>query len=235
MDDKVIPEGKWQFNGKVANCFDDMLKRSIPQIDVMRQAVTDLAKLYIKPNTDILDLGCSRGDAIAPLIEAGYFSNRFYGLEVSEPMRQIATNRFKGQDGVKILDHDLRQSLEGLEGIRPSVCLSILTLQFVPIEYRQKLISDIYDRLQKGGAFVLVEKILGETSEINEKLINLYYASKKSNGYSDEDIKRKRLSLEGVLVPVTASWNEELLAKAGFKQIDCFWRWMNFAGWIAIK
>ena len=42
-------------------------------------------------------------------------------------------------------------------------------------------------------------------------------------------------SLEGVLVPVTASWNEELLAKAGFKQIDCFWRWMNFAGWIAIK
>ena len=45
MDDKVIPEGKWQFNGEVANCFDGMLRRSIPQIDVMRQAVTDLAKL----------------------------------------------------------------------------------------------------------------------------------------------------------------------------------------------
>ena len=50
-----------------------------------------------------------------------------------------------------------------------------------------------------------------------------------------DDIDRKALSLEGVLVPVTAKWNEELLQMAGFRQVDCFWRWMNFAGWIAIK
>jgi hypothetical protein len=38
-----------------------------------------------------------------------------------------------------------------------------------------------------------------------------------------------------VLVPVTARWNEELLASAGFRQVDAFWRYMNFVGWIAIK
>jgi tRNA (cmo5U34)-methyltransferase len=36
-------------------------------------------------------------------------------------------------------------------------------------------------------------------------------------------------------VPVTARWNEELLRSAGFVDIDCFWRWMNFAGWIAVR
>lgn len=48
-------------------------------------------------------------------------------------------------------------------------------------------------------------------------------------------LKDKRKSLEGVLVPITAKWNEELLESAGFSQIDCFWRCLNFAGWIAIK
>jgi len=38
-----------------------------------------------------------------------------------------------------------------------------------------------------------------------------------------------------VLVPVTAEWNEGLLRQTGFQQVDCFWRWMNFAGWVGVK
>jgi tRNA (cmo5U34)-methyltransferase len=55
------------------------------------------------------------------------------------------------------------------------------------------------------------------------------------NGYSQDEIERKRLSLEGALVPLTARFNEELLRGAGFDQVDCFWRWSNFAGWLAIR
>ena len=58
---------------------------------------------------------------------------------------------------------------------------------------------------------------------------------KANNGYSQDEIDRKRYSLEGVLVPLTAKWKEQLINSAGFRYTDCFWRWMNFAGWIAIK
>jgi tRNA (cmo5U34)-methyltransferase len=58
---------------------------------------------------------------------------------------------------------------------------------------------------------------------------------KRRRGYTNEQIDRKRLSLEGVLVPVTARWNEDLLRAAGFGEVDCFWRWMNFAGWVAVR
>ena len=69
-----------------------------------------------------------------------------------------------------------------------------------------------------------------------EKFAPHIYRMKKSNsGYSIDEIDRKSASLEGVLVPVTAKWNEDMLREAGFKSVDCFWRWMNFAGWIAIK
>ena len=56
---------RWEFDTSVTTVFDDMLKRSIPQYEVMRHAVTELALRYVKPGTDVLDLGCSLGEALA--------------------------------------------------------------------------------------------------------------------------------------------------------------------------
>jgi tRNA (cmo5U34)-methyltransferase len=118
---------------------------------------------------------------------------------------------------------------------RACVTLCVLTLQFTPIEHRQRILRRIYEHTQPGGALILVEKILGATADLDALMIDRYYTMKAENGYSQEQIERKRLSLEGVLVPVTARWNEELVSAAGFGQIDCFWRWMNFAAWIAVR
>ena len=87
----------------------------------------------------------------------------------------------------------------------------------------------------KDDVQVLVEKVLGNTCELDEMLVFKYYQMKKDNFYTQEQIENKRKSLEGVLVPITASWNIDLLKEAGFSQIDCFWRNLNFAGFIAIK
>jgi tRNA (cmo5U34)-methyltransferase len=77
--------------------------------------------------------------------------------------------------------------------------------------------------------------VLGATAEIDEAFVDLFLEIKRQNGYSQGEIDRKRMSLEGVLVPVTARWNEELLREEGFASVDCFWRHLNFAGWVAIK
>jgi len=76
---------------------------------------------------------------------------------------------------------------------------------------------------------------LGATADIDAALVSEYLSLKAANGYSAEEIERKRLSLEGALVPLTARFNEDLLPCAGFGQVDCFWRWSNFAGWLAIR
>lgn len=51
VKDETIPEGKWEFDGEVAAAFDDMLERSIPQYEVMRQACHAIARKYVKPKT----------------------------------------------------------------------------------------------------------------------------------------------------------------------------------------
>ena len=230
-----MPDGKWEFDEAVTHVFTDMLRRSIPQYDVMRRAVYDIGRRFVQPGTDIVDLGCSRGDALAPFLRAFGDGCNYLGLELSESMLEAARERFAGeikQGHVSVRQHDLR---DALPEARASVTLCVLTLQFTPIDHRQRILHDVWKHTEPGGVLILVEKVLGASAELTELMVDLYHDLKAEHGYSREEVERKRLSLEGVLVPVTAAWNEELLRTAGFGQVDCFWRWMNFAGWVARK
>jgi tRNA (cmo5U34)-methyltransferase len=221
--DQTMPEGKWTFDGDVTSAFDDMLARSIPQYPVMRQAVHDIACHYRTPGSTILDLGCSRGEAMASLIEKFGAQNRFVGVEVSEPMLAACREKFEGYINCNVVDIRKLDLRTEYPPVGASVTLCVLTLQFTPIEHRQRIIQRIYDHTLDEGCLILVEKILGADAELDELIVKLYYDLKAHNGYTQEQIERKRLSLEGVLVPVTAKWNEELLKMAGFKRVDCFW------------
>jgi tRNA (cmo5U34)-methyltransferase len=233
--DTHTPGEKWEFNAEVTEVFENMLERSIPQYHVMREACAAIGSRYVQPGTAIVDIGCSRGSALEPFILRFGARNRFLALDVSEPMLEATRKRFAGYIETKVVDvrkHDLRT---GLPQCDASLVLSVLTLQFTPIEYRMEIVASIYDRLRPGCAAIIVEKVLGSSLQIDKDMTEVYYSLKNENGYSAEAITRKRQSLEGVLVPVTASWNEQLFRQAGFRHIDCFWRWMNFAAWVAVK
>lgn len=241
MRDEVAPNGRWEFDTDVTEVFDDMLARSIPQYGVMRQSVFQAGSHFQQKDTDIVDLGCSRGEAIAPFVDKFGAYNRYYLCDVSEPMLEATRERFKGYIAgpmpgtmgiMRVENLDLR---EAYPPVAASITLSVLTLQFTPIEYRQQILRDVWKHTVPGGVFILIEKVLGATAEIDRLMVDIYYDMKRENGYTEDQIQRKRLSLEGVLVPVTAAWNEELLKMAGFQYVDCFWRWMNFSGWLAVK
>ena len=234
--DKVMPKGPWTFDEEVTDAFDNMLQRSVPQYKVMRESCYKVACYYAQPDSTIVDLGCSRGEALAKLLQKHPSGHHYLGIETADPMLKACRDRFQGfidRGIVEIRKGDLRESYPQVENV--SVTLCILTLQFIPIEYRQRLLQNIYDTTSPGGALILVEKVLGNTSHLNEMMVETYYDMKSNNGYTSEQIDRKRLSLEGVLVPVTAAWNEDLLKQAGFREVDCFWRWMNFAAWAGVK
>lgn len=222
---------RWTFDAEVTNVFEDMLQRSIPQIDVMRGLVVDVAKRYRQDGTRIVDLGASRGDAVAPMLE---WNNLFDLVEVSPPMAAVCAERYASSSKVKVHETDLRREYPKL-GQSVSVTLSVLTLQFTPIEHRLRILSDAFETTRPGGALILVEKVLGSDAPANAMLVDLYHDLKERNGYSRGEIDRKAASLEGVLVPVTARWNEELLRGAGFRSVECFWRCLSFAAWVAVR
>jgi tRNA (cmo5U34)-methyltransferase len=233
--DQTSPDKKWEFDEEVTAVFENMLERSIPQYELMRQLIFSVGQKFVTQGSDILDLGCSKGDSMADFVAHFGACNRFIGVEVSKPMLEASKKRFANLidlNMVNILDLDLRKEFPNVVA---SLILSILTIQFTPIEYRQNIMEKVYDSLAPGGAFIFVEKILGNSAVIDAILVDLYYGMKSENDYTKEQIQRKKASLEGVLVPMTAKANEDLLRTAGFVKVDCFWRCLNFAGWVAIK
>ena len=229
--DEVIPDDKWKFNEEVTRVFENMLSRSIPEYAVMRNLVKEISIKYLGAYGSVLDIGCSNGLSIRDIFDER--PECTYTLcDVSEPMLKACRERYKGKDNVTILNNDLRNGVpEGMYDVE----LSILTIQFTPIEYRHKILKSLYDNLSDDGALIIVEKILGDTCSMDNLLVECYYDMKKENQYTQEQIQTKRKSLEGVLVPITSQWNEELFKSAGFKSIQKFWQDLNFTGWILTK
>ena len=235
MKDEIMPNSRWIFSADVADCFDDMLKRSIPHYDDMRELIYAIGRNFVVPDTTIIDIGCSNGLNISPFINNFGKNNKYALIDVSEPMLDKVRLKYADliKDGV-VNVHNMDVTKE-LPLCKTRLIMSVLSLQFTPIEYRQSTIQAIYDLLEPGGAFIFVEKVIGDTSQLDKLFVNEYYSLKSKNGYSQEAIDAKRKSLEFSLVPVKEKYNVDMLLQSGFKSVECFWRALNFAGFIAIK
>ena len=234
--DHVNPSGKWEFNSEVTKVFGDMLSRSIPNYETMRELCFMVGRNFMSEKGVMADIGCSNGLASEKFINA--FPNADFILtDVSEPMLEACKEKYKSFAHVVVRNHDLRNGIfsDGIFSDGYDLIISCLTLQFTPIEYRQQILQSIYDGLNNGGALILVEKVLGNSAKIDDVLVDEYYNIKREHGYTEELIRNKRKSLEGVLVPLTASFNEYMMRQAGVSKIDCFWRCLNFCAWVAVK
>ena len=225
----------FEFGRDTAAVFDDMLDRSVPHYRVIQEMVAELACDFARPETAIVDLGCSTGTSLVALdrILPPALDVRFIGIDSSEAMLAKARAKIASRGmrrPVELRCADLNAILP-LQGV--SVALLVLTLQFVRPLQRERLLRDVRRGLVEGGAVILVEKVLGDTPEFNRLWIDHYYRLKERNGYTRLEIAQKREALENVLIPYRLDENRELLARCGFSQADVFFKWYNFCGLVA--
>jgi tRNA (cmo5U34)-methyltransferase len=227
-----LPDGPWVFDEEVARVFDDMLRRSIPDYEAMRRVVLEVGRSFVQPGTDVVDLGCSRGDGLAPFVGP---SVRCVGVEVSPPMLAVARQRFARELDSGLVELHARDLRDDYPDVRASLTLLTLTLQFIPPEERLAILTAAREHTVEGGGLVLVEKVAGGSPWLDGLLRRLHEHRKLEAGYTREEVDRKRMSLAGVLVPIGAEENERLLRQAGFAEVECVWRSLNFAAWIAVS
>lgn len=225
-----MPTGKWEFDRSVTTVFDDMIERSIPQYRAMREVVGTLALRFGAKGGVVLDLGCSTGLSIQSLAND---ARKIVGVEISESMLEAARTRFTSYANVEIVALDLRREFPKVSDV--DVELSIFTLQFIPVEHRRRVVRDAYQALKPGGALIVAEKVIGRDAAAQSTFVDVYHSFKHAQGYTLEEIERKALALEGALVANTAAENESMLEASGFSSVECVWRWVNFAAWLAIK
>ena len=234
VDDLVTSlQGEWKFSKQVADVFDSHVRKSVPIYDDMQNMVLDMSEWFVKDNSTIFDLGSSTGKTLNLLSNRHKNKNniQYIGLDNSVSMVEKAIeNRvnnnieFKHQDITNMKDFK-----------KSSLVLSLYTLQFMTLNDRYKVLKKVYDDLEHGGGLIIAEKVHGESSFFEDIWIELYWDMKKQNGLSDDAILNKARSLRGVLRPLSFSENINILKEVGFKDIDIFMKWYNFAGFIAVK
>ena len=231
----IPPEGAdWTFNKDVTDSFDNMLLASIPGYLDMRRWVDMILtqRMDTLRSPCVVDLGSSRGEVVARHVCHPHA--HFELIEVSEPMRDVLTKRFGAMPNVCVRDLDIRYAHPAFEDMSPDVVTSVLTTIFTPVSHRQAIVESIQRALApRGGLFIWVEKVLGDSARGDEFLKDLYYQFKADSGYTQEAIERKKLSLEFAQVPLASPWNEDILRQAGFKWVQKFWQNLNFCGWVA--
>ena len=109
------------------------------------------------------------------------------------------------------------------------------TLQFVLPERRVPLLKKFLKGWFLVGSLVLIEKIKSGIPELERTFIDFHHQFKRDRGYSNLEISKKREALENVLIPWTVEENQSLIKKAGFHTVDLFFKWNNFAGFIALN
>jgi tRNA (cmo5U34)-methyltransferase len=226
----------FEFNESVVQVFDDMLIRSVPCYRELIRRQAQLAVHYHQPGTRIYDLGCSTGNMGLAICSAMQTSRPFelIGVDTSEPMLKVCRERFQSLDGnvhITLKCADIRD----LEMTDASVIILNLTLQFLPPSDRQSVLERIYGALAPGGILLLTEKTVHVHAGLNELQQDFYYRFKAENGYSQMEISQKREALENILIPETVETHTGRLRDVGFKAVDIWLKWFNFASFIALK
>jgi tRNA (cmo5U34)-methyltransferase len=225
----------FRFDQTTAAVFDDMVSRSVPFYDEMQRMTAEMAADFAVPGSHLFDLGCATGTTMVhldPLIDP---SVRFVGVDSSEEMLGKARQKLAACPSGRPFDlivADLHRS-QVVENA--SVAVMTLTLQFIRPLHRERVIRNVIEGLNDQGCLILIEKLTLGDSLFNRLFIRYYYDMKKRQGYSDSEIAHKREALENVLIPYRPEENRELLANAGFRHIEEFFRWYNFCGMIAVK
>ncbi|MET1253873.1 carboxy-S-adenosyl-L-methionine synthase CmoA [Aliikangiella maris] len=225
----------FQFDEKVAEVFPDMIKRSVPGYTTIVQHIEKFASRFITDNSNCYDLGCSLGAASLAISNGNLANNvKIIGIDNSIEMLnrcQQHINAFKHKTPIELVHQDITQVTMNCA----SLVVLNFTLQFIPVEQRSNLLTNIFNSLNHQGALILSEKVSFKQPEVNNLIIDLHHEFKKENGYSDLEISQKRNALENILIPESLNEHIERLLSIGFSSATCWFQQFNFVSIIAIK
>ncbi len=225
----------FQFDNRVAEVFPDMIQRSIPGYNTILDGIGFLSTKFVKPNTQVYDLGCSLGAASLAVRRYNESENvNIVAIDNSEAMLErcaLHLSAFKSNTTFTTRCEDILDS----EINNASLVIMNFTLQFITPDLRKRVIKKIYDGLLPGGALILSEKLKHETEEGNELLIDIHHEFKRRNGYSELEISQKRTAIENVMIIDSFQEHETRLKETGFKDIAMWFKCYNFASMVAIK
>lgn len=201
--------GEWSDPERVA----EYLAREIPFRDVaegmLLEALPDRVERF-------LDLGTGDGRMLA-LVHERHPCAEGVGLDSSRPMLGRAAERFANHPSIVVREHDLADPL--CEPAPVDAVVSALAIHHLVDQRKRALFSDIHELLAPGGVFVNLDLVTSPTPELHKRF-------RDAIGRAQDDPADRLAGLCEQL-----GW----LRDAGFEQVDCRFKWLEFALIVAVR
>ena len=225
----------FRFDEQVVRVFPDMIARSVPGYELVVPLIGLLARRYAQPDSRIYDLGCSLGAAsLAMSLAVQTRGVGIVAVDNSVAMVERCKQNLVEHPGLVPVDVRL-EDMRDTEIDNASVVVMNFTLQFLDRGQRQALIDRIAHGLRKGGALIISEKICFDDQLQQSDQTTWHHDFKRSQGYSELEIARKREALEDVLQPETETVHFNRLQQAGLTRPRRWFQCFSFASYIAFK
>ncbi|MEA5098756.1 MAG: class I SAM-dependent methyltransferase [Burkholderiaceae bacterium] len=207
-----------------ASTYDGTRRQLIPCFDEFYGSALALMPFRPEDRFRVLDLGAGTG-LFSALVLDRFPKAQLTLVDIAEAMLSKARERFAGVSGqCEFVVEDY--STAPLPG-RFDVVVSALSIHHLTNSLKATLFRRIYDVLPAGGMFINADQALGPTPDIETIYRDVWIKQVRSRGVTDQTLAA---ALERMKEDKMAPLADQLgwLEKAGFKQVDCWYKNYSF-------
>jgi tRNA (cmo5U34)-methyltransferase len=217
-----------QFNS-VSKKYDEQRKYFIPCFDDFYTICLPIVRSLTKAKR-VLDIGAGTG-LFTKFIHEERNDLHFTLTDISTDMLAVAKERFAGLDNFEFGEYDL--SAGPIEG-KYDLIISALAIHHLEDEQKAKLYQYVFDALNDGGVFINADQVEGRTPWFDNYYKLNWKETVINSGLEQQAIDK---AFERIKLDKFAKLEPQLqmLEDAGFAEVDCVYKYNNFAVIVACK
>jgi tRNA (cmo5U34)-methyltransferase len=213
---------KEQF-GNVSKKYDSQRQFLIPCFNDFYSACLPLVKSLTHAKT-VLDIGAGTG-LFTQFIYDVNPSLHFTLADLSAEMLDVARERFDGESNFEYIELDF--SNDPLPG-KYDLIISGLAIHHLENEDKARLYKHIYQSLNEGGLFINADQVAGKNL-LFDSLYKYYWRETVSQSGLDHEALVQAFERTKLDKFAPLETQLKMLEKAGFNEVDCIYKNMNFA------
>lgn len=222
----------FEFDEEVSKVFPDMARRAIPGYEeAHRLHVAMLRPTFYQERVRVCDVGASRGQFFKEIcnqlqvpVSEGDDRFEFYAVDTSQDMLHLLHEEMPWVACIRERAENLKDFSEPMD-----IISLFYVLQFIEEDKDKTEVLRWAERnLAPDGIL-----ILGQKDKIDPPFDNMfteeYYAFRRRNGYTYEEIRAKTEALKGAMWPSHSEWLRALVCNVGFTSYEETTRWLQFS------